>query len=180
MPPSIAELHECLRLDAATGRLYWKARPRSHFTSDQTWAAINTRFAGREAFTAIQTDGYKHSTITIRGERHGLLAHRVVFAMHRGSWPKRTVDHKNGDVTDNKPSNLRNATKRQQCLNKRTKRTRSSGSLKGAYQSPSGRFYAQIRANGVFHHLGSFDTEQQANAAYAAAATKLNGRFARS
>lgn len=180
MPLSIAELYECLRLDASTGRLYWKVRPRSHFTSDQTWSAVNTRYAGAEAFTSPNSDGYRQSTITIRGERHDLLAHRIVFAMHRGAWPKRSVDHKNSDITDNRPSNLREATHRQQCANKRTKRGRTSGRLKGAYQSRSGRFYAQIRAKGVFHHLGSFDTEQQANAAYAAAAEKLNGRFARS
>lgn len=141
---------------------------------------FNTQYAGREAFTSVSSSGYRQSAITIRGECCWLLAHRVVYAMHRGAWPKRTVDHKNSDISDNKPRNLRQATQRQQCRNKRTKRTRSSGSLKGAYQSPSGRFYAQIRANGVFHHLGSFDTEQQANAAYAAAATKLHGRFARS
>lgn len=106
------------------------------------------------------------------------LAHRLAWLWMTGEWPEDTVDHINNIRTDNRWKNLRRATVAQNVSNSRTPKDSFSGK-KGAYLQPNGRWRAGITHNKKYISLGMFDTKEEANAAYYAAAIKFKGEFAR-
>jgi hypothetical protein len=97
-------------------------------------------------------------------------------AMHRLllDFPTLLTDHANGNGLDNRRSNLRIATARQNAQN-----ARSVGTwMRGVDRLPSGRYRARIRVEGRQVTLGIFDTEAEAGAAYVQAAREHHGEYA--
>lgn len=101
------------------------------------------------------------------------LAHRLVWKMVHGVDPSDTIDHIDRNPLNNSPDNLRVATQVQQRENSKN----HCGSGKGCWQVPSGRWVSQVRFNNKRYCLGTFDTEEEAMAAYAERVTsiKANG-----
>jgi hypothetical protein len=119
----------------------------------------------------------RYTLINIR--KHLYRAHRLVWLYVHGEWPDNEIDHINGDGTDNRIANLRLATRSQNVGNTRTPKHNTSG-FKGAYWNKrAGRWFAQIRHQKKQYHLGHFDTVEEAHAAYAEAARRMRGAFAR-
>lgn len=116
--PSVEYLAQAIRLDAETGLLYWKQRPREHFLSEQQWRIFNATKPGKRAdigsFASVM---YRRVRMNYRSKRIALSAHRVVFALVHGRWPENEVDHINRDRTDNRPCNLRDVTHSENMLN---------------------------------------------------------------
>lgn len=112
-----------------------------------------------------------HNTMYAQAKIGGKVVrlHRLLM-----DFPAAQVDHVNGNGLDNRRSNLRPASHGQNRSN-----SRPANGTKGVYQRPSGRWSAHIRTLGQQIHLGTFDTERQALAAYDEAATKYHGEFAR-
>lgn len=159
-------LSDLLALDADSGKLFWKTRPIEYFTSNWNTAETqcriwNTRYAGKEAFTT-KSIGYFHGSLFDMKIR----AHVVVFALYNGHWPENTVDHINGNRLDNRPTNLRDVAHSHNIQNQHRCLPRSKTGVRGVFQAPSGRFVAQIRAEGIVYHLGTFDSVTLAEAAY--------------
>lgn len=172
--PTPDELRQLLRYEPETGKLFWKERPENMFATPRAFGIWNTRFANREAFTAVD-DGYKQGTIFHKRYR----AHRVAWAVHHGEWPKSQIDHINRDRSDNRIKNLRIATNAQNQWNI-TVRRKSGVGLKGVVKGTRGKgWYARISVNGVRMSLGYFVTPELAHAAYCEAAKKFHGEFAR-
>lgn len=92
--------------------------------------------------------------------------HRLVWLWVYGEWPCGELDHINGDKTDNRIANLRDVSRgtNNQNLKGAQRNNRSSGLL-GAYRKGV-RWQAQIMVNGVGTTLGTFDTPEEAHAAY--------------
>lgn len=103
---------------------------------------------------------------------------RVVFCMTRGRWPHPEVDHINGDSCDDRPTNLREATREQNIWNRRGQRKASVLPRGVTVASPSGRFKARITCNKTKYALGTFDTVHEAERAYRAARRLFFGEFA--
>jgi len=99
------------------------------------------------------------------------LAHRIIWAICNCADPGDfDVDHIDRDKTNNRPENLRLATRSQNCANKFTN---------GIHQrKSSGRFQAYVYKDRTCVHLGMFDTAEEARAAHAAAKTQLFGEYA--
>jgi HNH endonuclease/AP2 domain len=105
--------------------------------------------------------------------------HQLAWFYMTGRWPKPTIDHRDGDSTNNRWNNLRQATASQNNANRRRPRNNTSG-YKGVYRGRRpGQWRAQIGKNGRTKYLGTFPTRQAAHAAYVAAARKHYGEFAR-
>lgn len=104
-------------------------------------------------------------------------AHRLAWLYVYGVWPTKDIDHVNGARNDNRIANLREATRAENVQNAK-KRRGAHCRLKGVHMRKH-RFCAQIKARGKQIFLGVYDTEEEAHAAYMAAAEKEFGAFAR-
>lgn len=101
------------------------------------------------------------------------LLHRFLLQASVGVF----VDHINGDGLDNRRSNLRLCTCRQNAYNTGS-RVGSSSRFKGVYLKGR-RWKAQIRSETGVICLGTFDAEEDAARAYDDKARVLHGEFAR-
>lgn len=153
--------------DAETGIFTWKARPEN---KTQT-----TKIAGRQAGTLHSRRG--HITIGIFGRKY--YAHRLAWFYAHGAWPSAAIDHKNGNASDNRLSNLRVATVSQNIANSRPQAGTASGVKGVKKQSLSDSWMARITVNRKEIYLGTFKSKDDAAAAYAVAAKKYFGEFAR-
>ncbi len=116
----------------------------------------------------------------IRFKRSTFLCHRLAYFVMTGSWPPTgfEIDHKNADRADNSWENLRLATRSQNRMNSAGVKGRDLP--KGVTRNIRGKPYsAGIAINGVMTHIGSFDTTDEASNAYADAARRYFGAFAR-
>jgi hypothetical protein len=162
---SIESLQQLLRYDPETGLLMWLFRPRSMFDRDDTFGMWNTRFAGKPAFTAINNGGYH----TGRIHKISYKAHRVVWALHHGAWPKDQIDHINGVRTDNRIINLRGVVQAENKKNQKVHDTNISGHTGVRWFTQKSKWEAYINVNRKKVYLGLFDTLRDAVAARAAA-----------
>ena len=105
-------------------------------------------------------------------------AHRLIWLMYHGQWPPQEIDHINGDRADNRIVNLRLATASQNRANSKVYKTNRCG-FKGVARTPYGRWVARIHFEKT-KYLGTFDTPEEAHAAYVRAAQAAHGIFARS
>ena len=85
------------------------------------------------------------------------------------------IDHRDGDGLNNRWRNLRRARRWQQTVNSNSGRNTSGH--KGVYQRPSGRWCAQIRADGKTELLGTYDTAREAGRAYQKRSREVHGEF---
>lgn len=121
---------------------------------------------------------FKGGYVRLSLYRKFYMAHRVAWFYVTGSWPTGEIDHIDGDEANNAWGNLREATRSQNNCNKGPYKNNRLG-LKGVHQVCSGRFVAKIYINGTRKNLGSFDTPEEAHAAYCAAAKELFGEYRR-
>lgn len=168
-------LVECFDVDFATGRLFWKRRPRDHFLSARGWNIFNSRYAGKEAISTRNKHGCE-SSVTLCGEVFPLQRRRVIWAMKHGAWPERNLGHRNDDQFDDRVENLREQTQAQQsAFNRHSNKT----GVQGVHYTRAGTYRASIRHLGRRHHIGIFGSLDEARIARNAAALALHGEFAR-
>ena len=178
---SVDTLRQLLRLDPATGRLYWRKREVGFFidtmnrTAEHSCANWNAKHAGNEALTA-DSHGYRHGQIL--GMRYS--AHVVVFALANGHWPVEIVDHRDGDKSNNRPDNLREATAAQNMRNRGGNRKSTSKYCGVSWDAVNRKWRAQFKdIDGVQRHIGRFADESAAARAYDAFAAREHGEFAK-
>jgi len=104
---------------------------------------------------------------------------KVVF-MHRqimGNPAGKVIDHRNREGLDNRKSNLRLATRSQNNCNR--KQMQGTSKYRGVcYNKRMKKWRAAISFNGMYKHLGFFDSEEEAGRAYDEAAKLYHGEFA--
>jgi hypothetical protein len=161
----IEDVAKVIRYEPETGKLFWLRR-------DGVPAWWNTRYAGQEALTSVESKGYRQGRVCSRQ----MMAHRIAWALAYGEWPSE-IDHINGIKTDNRLKNLRVATRTENTQHRAKFRTNTSGH-KGVRQSRAGRWEARITVakNQVF--LGVFNCKTAAAIAYDRAAIVAFGAFA--
>lgn len=131
-----------------------------------TWLKKTGRkAAGMEAGHLSATHGYV--VVGLGCSNH--LAHRLAFLLMTGEWPDGDIDHINGVRADNRWSNLRPCSRAENMQNVKPRRR-----LTGQWRAKNGRYRSCIKAYGISHHLGYFDTAEEASAAYTAAKARFH------
>jgi len=173
-------LRKMLRYEPDTGKLFWLARSPDMFPEGErsnAWrcANWNSKWAGKEAFTAITSRGYLHGRIF--GQAY--FAHRVIWALANGAWPIAWIDHRDRNTANNVLSNLREATASENLCNQGAPRTNTSGVKGITWDKCRAKWCAQIVLQKKRYFLGRFGTIEDATAAYVAANAQLHGEFGR-
>jgi hypothetical protein len=119
--------------------------------------------------------GYRH--IKIGGGQH--LAHRLAWLYMIGEWPTHEIDHINGDRADNRWRNLREAGNSKNQANSFRRPSNMSGFKGVSWDNQRRKWRAGIKVRGRSINLGCFDSPERAFIAYAFAAWKHFGEFAR-
>lgn len=126
-------------------------------------------------WTCFKAGRYVSAMRTFEGKSERMMVHRLIMEPPDGV----EIDHVNQDRFDNRRINLRLATRSQNMHNSNAHRNNTSGFKGVYYYRRHDRWRAVIRIPGKRITLGSFKTAEEAGAAYAAAASKLHGEFAR-
>lgn len=160
-----AEISKLLKYEPETGKLFWLPRPVEMFSDaflGSSWSAKkwNTRYAGKEALTALDLGGYKYGQIYKTPHR----AHRVGWLLHFGFWPKYQIDHINGIRTDNRIENLRDVTNAENSKNHCLRSDNQSGVPGVGWCKKKQQWRARINVLGQETHIGysnDFETAVQ-------------------
>ena len=155
---TFAEISKLLKYDPETGKLYWLERPVEMFPSARVANTWNSRFSGKEAFTAIDARGYVIGNILNKSHS----GHRVCWLLHTGRWPEKNIDHINGNRADNRIENLRDVTRSQNQRNQTRRATNKSGFGGVFWDNRSQRWHAKIKIGGKDKYLGSFIDKDEA------------------
>lgn len=145
-------LREVLNYDAMTGVFTWRTK-----TSRKV-------IVGREAGT-LKPSGY----VSIRIDGKAYYAHRLAWCYAYGNWPDEEVDHIDGIKTNNRISNLRQASRKQNMEN-RVQPLGASGYRGVCWLEANQKWRATIVHNKKNIYLGLFDTAEEASAMYRDAA----------
>ena len=150
-------LRELLHYGQDTGKFSWRVDRRGH--------AKAGCIAG-----ALRPDGYLR--ITLDGECY--MAHRLAWLYTNGVWPSLNIDHINRVRSNNRISNLRDATHAENSQNTPMNSRNSSGYRGVSWHNKVGRWRANIGIKGNAKHLGYFDTPEAAYEAYKIAASEFH------
>lgn len=152
-------LKELLHYDPETGLFTWLKRVANCVKIGEIAGGKTNR-----GYIRLRVDGKKY------------LANRLAFLYMTGKWPTNEVDHENTIRDDNSWKNLRDATRSQNCQNKKKARSDSKTSSLGvSFHKANKKFTARIQEpNGERIYLGSYLTLEEAAAAYLVAKRELH------
>jgi len=144
-------LKELLNYEPDTGVFTWRiSRGRAMVNTE----AGNLHHSG---YTCIKIDGKSYRS------------HRLAFLWITGEFPPHDVDHRDGDVANNRWKNIRHATKSENMQNRGLNSNNKTGFPGVSYHKAAGKFMATIKVNSKNRYLGLFDTAETAYLAYSKA-----------
>jgi hypothetical protein len=158
--------------NAETGEFTYKKRTPSEGRGASETQRWNSRYSCKVAGFLFK-EGYLG--ISIYGKQK--LLHRMAFLYCHGYLPE-VVDHKDQDVTNNRISNLRPATKSQNAMNAKTISTNSSGYKGVGFHKKTGKWRGRVMLDKKEYHVGLFETAEEAAEAANAKRAELHGEFA--
>lgn len=115
-------------------------------------------------------EGHERWGIYVVGSDRKTRLHREVLKLDD---PQLIVDHINGDTLDNRKVNLRVITRAENNKNMRKRVTNTVGATQVQYNEKYDNYCSRIQLNGVVYTLGTFNTMEEAAAAYFGAAKVL-------
>lgn len=135
-----------------------------HATGALTWRMGRGKAKAGDVAGVEDDRGY----VVIGGDGKRHYAHRIVWLHVTGSVPRGVIDHIDGIRSNNRFANLRDVSHQVNMQNQRApSRNCRSGAL--GVRSFGKKYRAQISVNRVTHHLGTFNTKDEARDAYLAA-----------
>lgn len=118
---------------------------------------------------------YAARTLNLPAGRRTIRMHQIILPLPN-EW---LVDHIDGDGLNNRRRNLRVATGALNLMNRGAQANNSSGFKGVCWYAAGEKWHAQITREGKNHHIGYFETAEEAAHAYDAEAEVLFGRFGR-
>ena len=116
--------------------------------------------------TGNVSKGHGYTQINILGKV--FRAHILAWVYMTGEYPKDEIDHINRIKHDNRFSNLRESTPKENTKNKSKYSNNTSGFTGVSWHKRKGQWQVRIGADGVRKNLGYFDTREAAAAVYVA------------
>jgi hypothetical protein len=115
----------------------------------------NGNYAGRKIGTTPKmTRNSRYSMTKVHGEHW--CVHKLIYLYHHGVVPKH-LDHINGDTSDNRIENLREATAAQNMQNRKTFANNKSGHKGVAWSKFHSKWFVYMDVNKVRINHGYFD-----------------------
>ncbi len=121
-----------------SGLMYWVKKPSNRVNIGELAGTVNRQ-------------GYL--VVTVR--RQKIQGHRVAWLLHHGKWPKHQIDHVDGNRSNNRISNLRDATHVQNMQNTAMFRNNRSGCMGVRWNNKSSRWVSFIGHGGKRISLGT-------------------------
>jgi len=159
--PTLEQLQELLNVNAETGEVVWRVarNSRGGFVKPGVAAGWN--------------DSHGYRTVTVM--QRDIKLHRLVWLFVHGKWPVGQIDHVNGNRSDNRISNLREASATVNTQNYHGLRRHNTSGVTGVYWDKRRTVWvAQISASKKHIHLGQFASKDEAAAAVKAARSKYH------
>jgi hypothetical protein len=122
----------------------------------------------------VDKNGYRK--LSIKNKKY--QAHRIIFLMHYGYLPD-ILDHIDGNPSNNRIENLREATQQQNCYNKALYSRNTSGHRGVAWSKVLGKWQAYVNVNKKRKFLGYFEDLELADLVATEARDLYHGNFAR-
>lgn len=116
---SVEYLKSLLKYDPKSGYFFWKINKSSR-------ARIGRKTGNKNG------NGY----IILKVDCYRFQAHQIAWLLVKGKWPKKDIDHIDGNRSNNSISNLREATKQQNAWNMKRKNgenIKNTSGTKGVY-----------------------------------------------
>ena len=151
------ELKALLHYDSITGIFTWIVSGKK-------------RKIGTRAGHVQKLHGYRVIGINYQIYRE----HRLAWLYVHGYLPDEQIDHRDGDKTNNKLDNLREATNLQNHQNRKCQTNNSSGFVGVHLHKQTNKWRSKINVNGKAKHLGLFNTAEEAHSAYLKAKSELH------
>lgn len=149
------------------------------FSISADWRLVNkmsrtSRKAGEFA-DVHERKGYR--TVYVDGKLR--FAHRIIWKMTFGTDPVGYLDHIDGNLLNNDPRNLRDATHSQNMMNRKIHKNSTSGVKCVHKRKDNGMWRAYISVDGERKRLGQYSTKEEAQAVVLKAREEMHGQFAR-
>ena len=151
-------LRSILHYEPETGIFTWKV-------------STSNRVKVGDVAGCLEGDGYLRIKVQSRKYR----AHRLAWLYVYGEWPSLDIDHINRNKADNRISNLREVTNKQNMQNASKRSDNTSGHSGVSWHKDSGKWQAQIAFNYRVIYLGLFESVEDAVAARKAGELKYWG-----
>jgi len=148
--PPCEVLQEWFQLDAENGLIYWKKKP-----------ARQIRI-GSKAGWAQDHKGKTRWSVNVPGYGRYLRS-RLIWKMQYGHDPLPGLDHKDGNSENDAIHNLSDGG---WSWNSRNKPVTAKSGHVGAYPTRGKKWMSTVQRNGKTIYLGTWDTPQEASAAY--------------
>ena len=103
---------------------------------------------------------------------------RVIFYLSYGYWPE-VVDHKDGNRSNDKPYNLRAATRSQNNKNVKKRKNNTTGYKGVSFKKKLGKYQVLVQVNGKNIYFGVYSDLEEAAKVARKAREELHGEFAR-
>lgn len=140
--------------------------------SDQDYARLS-KMNWCASYNGRRDKVYARNEKRINGKIKRTYMHRLIKGV---SSKNLLVDHKNGDTLDNRRSNLRKATPKQNSSHKTTLSAHNTTGYRGVRRYGE-KFRAYIYQGNRCIYLGTFGTPQEAAKVFDRAAKRLFGKF---
>jgi hypothetical protein len=163
----LSQIEQRLKPDFEHGRLYWRGISKYHGEK------LGLEAGGKRRDSNTPTKFYW--VISVNGVRY--KRGKILFYLRFGIWPP-MIDHINGDSLDDRPENLRPATYLENNRNRKVAKLGRDLPMGVRKTKSSGRFVARINLPHKQLTLGTFDTSEEASAAYLSARKEHYGAFA--